>query len=85
MKKQLVLVAMMFIVIIACSKQEVITERTCEEVNTYWFNLIQEEAIANGFNPDVPYTINTTEPLEPGYMDPFYDRNYSIYAQVIWK
>lgn len=60
-----------------------VDDLTCKRIKEHYSKLILQEAISNGYVIGAPVNINLTEPLTPGYLDIYYDKNLNIYFRAV--
>jgi len=86
--KNLVLVLVMAIAFVGCSVEELRLEQpvNCKQEALQMFGqLVNEEAVANGWDSSGGTFVNTTDIFAPGFLDVTYDPNMAIFHAAIYK
>ena len=77
----IVLVSVIFC-LLSCSEPEEIEKDICSQIHEKYGKLINDQAIANGWDPSLGIYVNTENPLEPGFLDIEHDPNLNAFIQA---
>jgi len=86
--KKVLLVLLLSIAITGCSKEELRLEQpvNCKQEALQMFGqLVNEEAVANGWDSSASVIVNTTDIFASGFLDVTYDPNMAIFHTAIYK